>query len=382
MDRSLTGRVIQFGDYLKQHGFQIFFSSILDSLEGLGETGISRRDDFFNVLRAHLVSRDIEWRLFNDLFEEFWADMPQALEQEKPDADPKPEKKVEEPFEEILVEKDHHDRKGEPKSSEKERLEGATYSPVALLERKNMAEFRTEDIRIAQLILKRMIAPFKVSLTRRFGRSHKPGDIDFRRTFRKSLKSDGLPMELFYRRRKRGLKKLVILADVSGSMERYARFVLPFILGLRGLASKVDVFVFSTVLTSITSILKRHSFERALDMIADRVPDWSGGTRIGYSLHQFNQNNGERLLKRRTVVVMMSDGWDLGGREPLRREMEILKRRAYSIIWLNPLAGEPGYQPLAGGMQTAMAYIDYFLPAKSLQSLQRVGRTLAKVMAR
>jgi len=120
--------------------------------------------------------------------------------------------------------------------------------------------------------------------------------------------------------------------------------------------------------------------ERALELISREVPDWSGGTRIGYSLHQFNQAHGERLLNRRTVVVVMSDGWDLGGRDLLIREMEDLNRRAHCVIWLNPLAGSEDYWPTCRGMQAALPYVDYFLPADTLQSLKRAGRTLSRVM--
>jgi uncharacterized protein with von Willebrand factor type A (vWA) domain len=205
--------------------------------------------------------------------------------------------------------------------------------------------------------------------------------MDFRRIMKKSLKLGGIPLELFYKKKKKRLKRLVILADVSGSMDRYARFVTPFIMGLRGVGSKAEVFVFSTSLTPITSFVRRYDLDKALERISQEVPDWSGGTRIGYSLHQFNQEYAERLLNKRTVVVILSDGWDLGGKEPLRREMEILSRKAYCIIWLNPVAGDTEYKPICQGMQTALPYVDYFLPADSLESLKKVGRTLSRVMA-
>jgi len=168
---------------------------------------------------------------------------------------------------------------------------------------------------------------------------------------------------------------------VSGSMDRYARFVMPFIMGLKGVGPRAEIFVFSTSLTPITPTLRRYPTEKALEIISRQVPDWSGGTRIGYSLHQFNERHGLRLLNKRTVVVIMSDGWDLGAKELLRREMENLARKAYSIIWLNPLAGDPDYKPLCKGMQTALPYVNYFMPANSLESLKGVGRMLSRVMA-
>jgi uncharacterized protein with von Willebrand factor type A (vWA) domain len=204
--------------------------------------------------------------------------------------------------------------------------------------------------------------------------------MDFQRVIRKSLKTGGIPLELFFKRKKKKLKRLVVLADVSGSMDRYARFVMPFIMGLKNLGSKVEVFVFATSLSPITPMVKRFSIDKALAMISHEVLDWSGGTRIGYSLHQFNEQYGETLLNKQTVIVILSDGWDLGGRNILLREMQNLSRKSHCIIWLNPLAGDTEYKPICKGMQTAMPYVDYFLPADSLQSLRKVGRTLTRVM--
>ncbi|MBW2031108.1 MAG: VWA domain-containing protein, partial [Deltaproteobacteria bacterium] len=144
--------------------------------------------------------------------------------------------------------------------------------------------------------------------------------------------------------------------------------------------SRVEVFVFSNSLTPITPILRRYDINRALDLISRTVLDWSGGTRIGYSLRQFSRGYGERLLNRQTVVVIFSDGWDLGGRNILKREMENLSRKAHAVVWLNPLAGDSDYRPICMGMQTALPYVDYFFPANSMENLKRVGKTLSNLI--
>lgn len=172
----------------------------------------------------------------------------------------------------------------------------------------------------------------------------------------------------------------MILADVSGSMDRYARFLMPFLLGLRGLGPRAEVFVFSTSLSRVTLLIQHLTIEKALERISEEVPDWSGGTRIGYSLHQFNQAYGSQLLNRRSVIVVMSDGWDLGGKELLKREMAAISRQAHCVIWLNPSAGDPDYRPVCQGMRIALPYIDHFLSADSLESLKRVARHLTRVM--
>jgi uncharacterized protein with von Willebrand factor type A (vWA) domain len=380
--RSLTCEVISFSTFLKDRGFKIFSSNVMDSLNSMEEIDISEREDFFHVLRTNLVTSDVEWELFEGLFEEYWQGMEKEEEEEEseiPQAQPEcGEDAVAELLQEVQREQDES---GEEDACRQEPTEQATYSPVARLERKNLAHFQKADVQIARLILKNMLSPFRLSVTRRFKGSKRLGDMDFRRVMKKSLRLGGMPLELFYKKKRKRLKRMVILVDVSGSMDRYARFVTPFIMGLKGVGSKAEVFVFSTSLTPITPFVRRFELEKALERISQEVPDWSGGTRIGYSLHQFNQGYAQRLLSKRTVVVILSDGWDLGGKEPLRREMEFLSQKAYCVIWLNPVAGDMEYKPICQGMETALPYVDYFLPADSLESLKKVGRTLSRVMA-
>lgn len=378
-EATLPEQVIRFSRFLKNRGFKVFPSNLRDALKGLEKIDVGRREDFSAALRANLVTTDGEWKLFEAFFDEFWQQTPSEDESPPPEEGVPREQESGTPQQ--VVADVLQEQNGRERSPGTEIFEGVTYSPLAILEKRDLAGFETSDIPVAQLILKNIMAPFRVTKTNRYRKSRSPGKMDFRRILRKSLKAEGVPLELFYRQKKRRLKRLVILTDVSGSMDRYARFVMPFLLGLKGVGSRAEVFVFSTALTQITHIVKRFTVDRALEIISREVPDWSGGTRIGYSLHQFNQAHGERLLNRRTVVVIMSDGWDLGGRDLLVREMEALNRRAHCVIWLNPLAGDDDYWPTCRGMQAALPYVDYFLPADTLRSLRRAGRTLSRVMA-
>jgi uncharacterized protein with von Willebrand factor type A (vWA) domain len=378
VEATLPEQVILFSRFLKNRGFRVFSSNVRDALEGLGKIDVGCREDFSATLRANLVSSDGEWNLFEDLFEEFWQEI--FSEEEAPSCEKSMAEDQDSDAPQQLIKDFSREQDGRECSPGTETFEGVTYSPLATLEKKDLASFETSDIPVARLILKSIIAPFRMTKTYRYRKSRNPGKMDFRRTLRKSLKAEGVPLELFYRQKKRRLKRLVILTDVSGSMDRYARFVMPFLLGLKGVGSRAEVFVFSTALTRITHIVKRFTVERALEIIAQEVSDWSGGTRIGYSFHQFNQAHGERLLNNRTVVVIMSDGWDLGGRDLLVREMEDLHRRAHCVMWLNPLAGGDDYWPTCRGMQAALPYVDYFLPADTLQSLKRAGRILSRLM--
>ncbi len=379
----LVAKMISFGAFLRDRGFKVFQSNIHDALRALEVIGLESRLDFFYCLRSSLATTDLEWLQFEGLFEEFWIPAREDLQMWE-DASSRPDPKVREPGEgeesatETAGESSHN---GEEPPKNKEWLEGVAYSPLAsTVETKDLGRFNHADVQVANLAIKKMMAPFEVDRCRRLRRSRKTGAMDFQRIIRKSLKTGGIPFELLFKRKKMRLKRLVILADVSGSMDRYAQFVMPFLLGLRGIGSRAEVFVFSTTLTSITFSVRHMRFEKVLSHIAEEVPDWSGGTRIGYSLHQFNENHGQRLLNQRTVVVVLSDGWDLGAKDLLRREMAQLSRKCHTLIWLNPLAGDPDYEPLCRGMNTALPYVDHFMAADSLQSLKRVGRLLSRVM--
>jgi uncharacterized protein len=380
MERSIVQRVILFARFLRSHGFKVFSTGVVGVLRGLEETGLQDREDFFNILRANLVAGDIEWKLFKDLFEEFWRPVEALKEKGREDREEEVRPCPEDLIMVAPTQRSTEDRVDLLAPGKKESLEGTLYSPVALYEQRDLSQFERGEIQVAHLILKNMMASFRLAESRRFKRSKKARDMDFRLILKRSLKVEGLPVELFYRRRKKRLKKLVILADVSGSMDRYVRFLMPFLLGLRGIGSQSEVYVFSTSLSRITFFVRKLPVEKALSRISSEVPDWSGGTRIGESLQQFHERYGQRHLNKRTVVVIMSDGWDLGARSLLQKEMQRLSSKVHSVIWLNPLAGDPEYRPLCRGMQTVLPYVDHLLAADSLQSLRRVGRILSKVM--
>jgi len=378
--QGLAGKVARFADFLKAHGFNVFQSSVHDAVRGLIKIDISKREDILAALRANFATNNLEWSLFEDLFDEFQHQI--QLTEDTPQTELPLKREAQKELPDLEVFSDAKtERASEIEIEEKkEWLEGVAYSPVSTIEKKDLARFDKADIRLAQLALKKIIKTFKIHTSRRYKGKKRSGKIDLARILRQSLKTGGIPLKLFFREKKKRLKRLVIIADVSGSMDRYFRFVIPFLLGLRGVGSRAEVFAFSTSLTSITFMLRHMDIEEAMTHISLEVPDWSGGTRIGYSLHQFSEKFGRKLLSQRTIIIILSDGWDLGGKELLKREMEKLNRKAKIVIWLNPLAGEPGYQPMCKGMKIALPHVDYFLPANSLESLIRVGRLLSKVM--
>jgi uncharacterized protein with von Willebrand factor type A (vWA) domain len=214
-------------------------------------------------------------------------------------------------------------------------------------------------------------------LARRISRRRRPvrrrGRVDLRRTLRANLTRADL-IELRFRARKRKKTKLVLLCDVSGSMDLYSRFLLQFLFAIQTVFRQVETFTFSTRLTRITTHLKARSYRQVLRRLGE-VRDWSGGTRIGDSLAEFNREWG-RIVDRRTIVIVLSDGWDTGDPEVLSTELLRIKRRAARVIWLNPLLGNPSYEPLTRGMAAALPLVDHFAPAHNLASLRDLAQQL------
>jgi len=203
--------------------------------------------------------------------------------------------------------------------------------------------------------------------------------LDLRKTLRRNLKYGGEPLELSRLQRKSKLRPLVLICDVSGSMERYTRMLLHFIHTISGDVEHTEAFLFATRLTRITRYLNHRGVDQTVDQVSKAVPDWAGGTRIGEALKTFNFQWLRRVLRSGAVVLVISDGWDRGDPELLSKETSRLQRSCHRLVWLNPLLGSPGYQPLTRGMQAAMPYIDDFLPVNNLNSLDALARHLSSL---
>jgi hypothetical protein len=221
---------------------------------------------------------------------------------------------------------------------------------------------------------------------RRTSRRRSPdprGDVlDLRRMLRRSLRSGGDPVDQPWRSRKVVPRKLVVLCDVSGSMDAYARALLIFLHSLVGSGHGVEAFAFGTRLTRLTGDLATRDPEAALRSATERSVDWGSGTRIGGSLAELNAVYGRRALLRGAVVVIVSDGWERDDPGLIAREMAKLARAAYAVVWVNPLKGSPEYEPLAGGMRAALPFVDRFLPGHNLRSLEELATVLAGIERR
>jgi uncharacterized protein with von Willebrand factor type A (vWA) domain len=253
------------------------------------------------------------------------------------------------------------------------------FSARELLRKKDFSQCSAEEIAEARRIIENMSWRLGTRRTRRRQRANHGRFIDARATLRSSLRHGGVPVDLRRQKRKIKTRPLVVICDISGSMDRYARLLLRFVHALGQGLENTEVFVFGTRLTRITRELRKRDVDTAITQVVESVEDWSGGTRIGEAIKSFNFKWARRVLRSGATVVVISDGWDRGDPALLGREMARLQRSCRRLIWLNPLLGAPGYQPLTQGMRAALPYIDEFLPIHNLQSLEALAELLSQV---
>jgi uncharacterized protein with von Willebrand factor type A (vWA) domain len=362
---------------LRRQSLPISPLQTLETVRALDHLDLGDRQEIYLGMRALFVTRPEERPVFDRCFESFWRTQvePDPLGQAL--AGPEiPEDMADAPIDsqgarrERLAlegwgdaeEEEGGDPLSVPAASDQEALAArdfSTFSPDQL----------DEVLRLTVQIAKR--------LARRVSRRRRPvrrrGRVDLRRTLRANL-TRGEIIELRYRQRKRRKVRLVLLCDVSGSMDLYSRFLLQFLFALQHVFSRVETFTFSVHLTHVTEYLKARSYREVLKRLQD-VRDWSGGTRIGESLAEFNRH-WSYLVDRRTIVMLLSDGWDTGDPDVLATELLRIKRRAGRVIWLNPLLGNPSYEPLTRGMAAALPLVDHFAAAHNLAALRELADRL------
>jgi uncharacterized protein with von Willebrand factor type A (vWA) domain len=254
--------------------------------------------------------------------------------------------------------------------------------PVAASDEERLRGKRFDELEPGELAqLYRLMARLRIATparrTRRAERARRGERIDLRRSLRASLRTGGDPIRLARRRRRVVPRRLVLLCDISGSMEPYARAYLQFLTCAAGSGPNAEAFVFATRLTRVTRALASRSPERAIQRAAAAAPDWSSGTRIGDALHAFNRRHGRRGMARGAVIVILSDGWERGEPDLVGREMERLARLAYRIVWVNPRVSATGFSPRAGGMAAALPHVDALVSGHSLEALGEVAGAIA-----
>jgi uncharacterized protein with von Willebrand factor type A (vWA) domain len=373
--------LLLFGRVLRRLGLDVNPGRMMDLVSALDHIEIGQKSDFFFAARTLLVHEREDLPLFDEAFALFWR-----KPSENWDRTWQGLTKRRKPSSWVVTHpplKEAAPKENDPASSSAEPMTvievTRTYSDREILRHKNFAEMDAEESEAVKQMMSRLL--WKVSERRT--RRHRPGKghlLDLRRTLRFSLRSEGEVLNWSYREPKLKPRPLVVIADISGSMERYTRLLLHFIYGMKAaLSQPVEAFVFSTRLTRITRPLQIRDLDLALKNVGQLVNDWAGGTRIGESLKMFNFEWGRRVLGRGAVVLIISDGWDRGDVDLLKREMARLKRNCHRLIWLNPLLGAPGYEPLTRGIQAALPNIDNFLPVHNLASLEDLADRLSEL---
>ena len=377
----LLPRLGAFARLLHDAGLEAGPRRLTDATRALTYIDLKKEPDFRSALRSVFVSRKDDIATFEAAFDIFWAPPdPRAAAGVLPGrtrALPLSPERAKAWANALGLNSSQMNREQDPRTVP---ATSSGYSAEELLRHKDFDAMTWQETEQVRRLLEQ--APWRVAerRTRRL-RAARSGRIDLRRSARHAIRSSGELVRLFRRRPRMRRRPLVLVCDVSGSMERYSRLLMIF---AHAIARREDLeaFVFSTRLTRVTRLLRQRDLDRALASVTKGVRDFSGGTRIGDALADFNRHWARRVLGHGAVVIIISDGWDRGDPDQLTAELAHLRRSAHRLIWLNPLLGSEGYQPLTRGMAAALPYCDDFLAAHNVQALDDLGRLLANLDSR
>jgi uncharacterized protein with von Willebrand factor type A (vWA) domain len=381
---NLMTHLLAFGYLLREMGVAVSAGQMVDVAAAVGPLPVTNRKDFKAALRCMLIVRREDLPLFDMAFEFYWRfsreggidmDVLQTI---------LPQNRI--PRRQLRLRRRGTDQEQEQRQEPKEEREEfdlqLTFSSDEVLRKKDFAQCSWEEVQACKQLIQQMRWRIEERPTRRRRPEARGRALDFRRTLRRNMRFGGEVLQLSWRETQTTPRPLVVICDISGSMERYSRILLQFVHAITEGLGEVESFVFGTRLTRITRQLRHSDIDDALDSVSKHVVDWSGGTRIGDAIKEFNYRWGRRVLGHGPVVLLISDGWDRGEASTLRREMDRLQRSCHRLIWLNPLLGTPGYEPLTVGMQAALPFVDDFLPVHNLVSLEQLGAQLASLAAR
>lgn len=375
----LSANLVRFCRLLRAHGVGVGAGEQQDALKALARIDLSRREQFRLALRATLSKTPREQQIFDRLFLPYWHGESELGQEARAGEDRLPDPQVHRLPEGEARHPSLNDWSSPEEALDTEPEATATYSPLEVLGQKDFSQFQADELPAVSAAIQQIARLLAQDLNRRYRQVRHGGRLDLRRTIRYSLRRGGEVIDLALRRHRFQRLRLVLLCDVSRSMDLYSQFFIQFIYAFQHQYRSIETFVFSTRLHRVSDILRRGPLEKALQELPQRVPDWSGGTKIGRSLHRFLQDYAPRYLTRQSVVLIISDGWDTGEVELLAESMAQLQRRSSCLIWLNPLMGFADYQPTCRGMQAALPYIDVFAPGHNLHSLHQLARQLQHI---
>ncbi len=356
----LLARFLAFGQALRAAGLDVHLGRLIDAIEALQHVDLGSRDEVFHTLRTLLIHRQADFPAFERVFDQFFLETREIRRSSSESERAKVDERTEILTGTIVIK---------------------TWSQAEVLAEKDFASLTPDELATAKTAIANLPWNAGVRKTRRWipGRGAR---IDLRRALARSLRTGGELVALPRRRRRLKPRPIVLICDVSGSMERYSRTLLHFAHTLTRKARRVEAFLFATRLTRITMELRTPRADAAIAAAARTVRDWSGGTRIGAALRVFHQRWSRRALTGGPVVLVISDGWDRGEPQVLRDEVARLQRSCHRLIWLNPLIGTVDFAPLTQGLQAALPFVDDFLPVRTLHDVRDLASYLATLEGR
>jgi uncharacterized protein len=365
-EADLVVHVALFAGDLRQRGIEIGLGDEVDATIALTLIDLIDRGEIRCALRCALKIRPRDSRTFDRLFDQCWGDAPARRLSSLRPARPVAAGPAATARTNHLVWPFGPDR---PSTDTGGDVPG--YSCNVLLRQKPFDQCSNPDLAAMERLLTRLMPRLATRKSRRLVPAGARGIVDVRRSLRRALATSGDLVSLAHRARRTEQPRLVVLCDTSGSMDPHVRFLLAFALSLKRVAPRTEIFAFNTSLVRLTTLLAPGNIERTLDRLAAGVPDWSGGTRIGESLADFVARYLDEFVTAKTVVAIFSDGLDRGDTALVAGAMRTIRSKARTIIWLNPLAGDPRYEPTARAMQAALPFVDKVAPAHNLESLER-----------
>ncbi len=358
--------MIQFARYLRTKKYSIGPEEESDVLKGLTAIDWSDHLQFKEVQRAAFCKHFEQYQYFDDHYHQYWSELNKSVDSKtKKVAEEKPRQaKPRAPSIEVIKNWLHGNQEKEIQDAHQASDESVSGKPdLRSLSDHHYKEWQ-EVIRLIQKQVSRQ-------RSRRYIKSKRVDQLDFRKVLKNSILKGGEVTEISFRKQKKRRVNLLLLCDVSRSMELYSRFMIQLMYALQNSGIKIHCYVFSTALFPVSHLLKRQSLAAALSAVSEEVEGWSGGTRIGDCFSEFLSQHGRKAISRNTFTFILSDGWDAGEIETLRYSMQLLQRRSKQLFWINPLAQSDDYNPQVLGMKAAMPYVDHFIPAVDASSLKR-----------
>jgi len=385
----LADNIAHFARTLRRAGLPIGPGRVIEAVRAVEAAGVARRDDFYWTLHSVFVNRQDQRQLFDQAFHIFWRN-PKLLEKMlsmmlptvNTDEEPDRREEISRRLAEALRPANDDHGQGEQQEPPEVEIDATlTFSDRELLQKKDFEQMSQAEADAALRAIQRLRLPIADVPTRRFSTDRRGARIDLRATLRRSLRTPGL-IALARKRRRLRPPPLVVLCDISGSMSQYSRMFLHFMHALTNDRDRVHCFLFGTRLSNITRALRYRDVDVALAKASEQADDWSGGTRIGHCLHEFNRFWNRRVLGQGAVVLLISDGLDREGGPGLAQEMERLHRSCRRLIWLNPLLRYDAFAPKSQGNRAMLPHVDEFRPVHNLESLAALARVLSQPASR